>query len=270
MGIVTAFAVFIAATATLILLSTSQRDDLVATDYYARELRYQDQIESAARTRHRPPQVRVTHDAARQQIDLTLPPQHASQRPAGLIQLTGGGGGPDREIPLDLDLAGHQRLDAHALGPGLWRVRVRWTVDGDDYAVDERMSSPSDYEPTRLPLDGRRPVRLHPARPRGRPLLVAAFAERDLGGLLQIARPRARTPARGGTASDPRGSRCRRLRRRRWHGRGLRRRRRARQGAKVVLIHDRSRLGGNASSEVKMHIVGADCHGGRPGGARVA
>lgn len=39
----------------------------------------------------------------------------------------------------------------------------------------------------------------------------------------------------------------------------------ARQGAKVVLIQDRSRLGGNASSEVKMHIVGADCHGGRPG-----
>ncbi len=39
----------------------------------------------------------------------------------------------------------------------------------------------------------------------------------------------------------------------------------ARHGAKVVLIQDRSRLGGNASSEVKMHIVGADCHGGRPG-----
>lgn len=39
----------------------------------------------------------------------------------------------------------------------------------------------------------------------------------------------------------------------------------ARNGAKVVLLQDRSRLGGNASSEVKMHIVGADCHGGRPG-----
>jgi hypothetical protein len=39
----------------------------------------------------------------------------------------------------------------------------------------------------------------------------------------------------------------------------------ARNGAKVVLIQDRSRLGGNASSEVKMHIVGADIHGGRPG-----
>jgi len=39
----------------------------------------------------------------------------------------------------------------------------------------------------------------------------------------------------------------------------------ARNGARVVLIQDRSMLGGNASSEVRMHIVGADCHGGKPG-----
>jgi hypothetical protein len=39
----------------------------------------------------------------------------------------------------------------------------------------------------------------------------------------------------------------------------------ARAGSKVVLIQDRSVLGGNASSEVRMHIVGADCHGGRKG-----
>src|SRR5271167_2999076 len=39
----------------------------------------------------------------------------------------------------------------------------------------------------------------------------------------------------------------------------------ARNGAKVVLVQDRSVLGGNASSEVKMHIVGADCHGNKPG-----
>ena len=39
----------------------------------------------------------------------------------------------------------------------------------------------------------------------------------------------------------------------------------ARNGAKVVLVQDRSRLGGNASSEVKMHIVGANSHKSRPG-----
>jgi len=39
----------------------------------------------------------------------------------------------------------------------------------------------------------------------------------------------------------------------------------ARNGARVVLVQDRSVLGGNASSEIKMHIVGADSHGAKPG-----
>ncbi|MBI4907514.1 MAG: FAD-dependent oxidoreductase [Acidobacteria bacterium] len=39
----------------------------------------------------------------------------------------------------------------------------------------------------------------------------------------------------------------------------------ARHGARVVLLQDRSRLGGNSSSEVKMHVVGANSHKSRPG-----
>ncbi|MEZ5353796.1 MAG: FAD-dependent oxidoreductase [Bryobacteraceae bacterium] len=39
----------------------------------------------------------------------------------------------------------------------------------------------------------------------------------------------------------------------------------ARHGAKVILVQDRSRLGGNSSSEVKMHVVGANTHKSRPG-----
>ena len=39
----------------------------------------------------------------------------------------------------------------------------------------------------------------------------------------------------------------------------------AREGAKVILIQDRSRLGGNSSSEVKMHVVGSNSHKSRPG-----
>ena len=39
----------------------------------------------------------------------------------------------------------------------------------------------------------------------------------------------------------------------------------ARHGAKVILVQNRSRLGGNSSSEVKMHVVGANSHKGRGG-----
>lgn len=39
----------------------------------------------------------------------------------------------------------------------------------------------------------------------------------------------------------------------------------ARNGARVVAVQDRSVLGGNAWSEIRMHIVGASCSGKRPG-----
>ena len=38
----------------------------------------------------------------------------------------------------------------------------------------------------------------------------------------------------------------------------------ARNGAKVALIQNRSMLGGNASSEIRMHVVGANCHNSKP------
>lgn len=44
----------------------------------------------------------------------------------------------------------------------------------------------------------------------------------------------------------------------------------ARHGAKVILVQNRSRLGGNSSSEVKMHVVGANSHKGRGVGANPA
>jgi len=142
-GIVAAFVVFIVGTVTLVLLSRLQRDDLVTADYYARELRYQDQIESAERTRHIRDQVQVTHDPTAQQIAITLPPQHASLRPTGTIQLyRPSAADQDREVPLDPDLTGHQALDARALESGVWRVRVHWSVNGEDYAVEERLVIP--------------------------------------------------------------------------------------------------------------------------------
>ncbi|MBR6789763.1 MAG: FAD-dependent oxidoreductase [Oscillospiraceae bacterium] len=38
----------------------------------------------------------------------------------------------------------------------------------------------------------------------------------------------------------------------------------ARGGARTALIQNRSMLGGNASSEIRMHIVGASCHNSKP------
>lgn len=39
----------------------------------------------------------------------------------------------------------------------------------------------------------------------------------------------------------------------------------ARHGATTILVQDRPVLGGNSSSEIRVHVTGADCSGGRPG-----
>ena len=38
----------------------------------------------------------------------------------------------------------------------------------------------------------------------------------------------------------------------------------ARMGVKTAIIQNRSMFGGNASSEIRMHIVGANCHASKP------
>ena len=37
----------------------------------------------------------------------------------------------------------------------------------------------------------------------------------------------------------------------------------ARNGAKTAIIQNRSMFGGNASSEIRMHVVGASAHGAK-------
>ncbi len=45
----------------------------------------------------------------------------------------------DRRIALQPDAQGRQTLDTRELSAGLWRLRVHWRVDGEDFAFDEKL-----------------------------------------------------------------------------------------------------------------------------------
>jgi hypothetical protein len=45
----------------------------------------------------------------------------------------------DRTVKLEPDANGVQRLDAVGLAPGLWKVRVSWTVEHQDYFLDQKV-----------------------------------------------------------------------------------------------------------------------------------
>lgn len=137
------FACFAAATVGLIILATSQPEDLVSTDYYGDELKYQSRLDSLNRTAALGASVAVAYDTAQRAITVRLPPDQAHRHPTGRIRLYRPSASQlDREVPLALSLAGCQIVPTGELAAGLWKVRVAWTVAGLDYFWDQRLVVP--------------------------------------------------------------------------------------------------------------------------------
>jgi nitrogen fixation protein FixH len=45
----------------------------------------------------------------------------------------------DRQLKLEPDRNGVQRIDAGSLSPGLWKVRVTWSVERQEYFMDQNI-----------------------------------------------------------------------------------------------------------------------------------
>jgi hypothetical protein len=139
-GIVVACALFVAGTAGLIVLACAQKNDLVRPDYYEQELRYQSQIERVQRTRLAAAAATVAYDSARNCLIIALPPAQAAGPITGTIELyRPSAGALDRSFSLKVDVNGLQSLDAAEFAPGLWKVRVSWTVENEKYYLEQRV-----------------------------------------------------------------------------------------------------------------------------------
>jgi hypothetical protein len=140
LGVIGAFAVFIAGTATLVTVASSHRLDLVSPDYYEQEIRFQDQIDRDLRARQLATPATITYDASGQRILIALPAAHGLEPPTGRIELyRPSSAGFDRQIKLEVNSAGEQSLDAAGLQRGLWKVRVSWSMSGQDYFLEKKI-----------------------------------------------------------------------------------------------------------------------------------
>jgi len=140
LGIIVVCSLFVAGTAGLVVMACSQKVDLVSADYYEKELKYQGQIDRAERTQREARQAAVAYDAAHQNITVSLPPGQAHGNVSGNVELyRPSAAGMDRAVRLDPDARGVQRLDASALAPGLWKVRVSWTYEQRNYYLEQKV-----------------------------------------------------------------------------------------------------------------------------------
>lgn len=139
-AIILSFAIFIGGTVGLVIMACAQKSDLVSANYYEQELKFQTQLDRANRSAQLGADAAIGYDAARQLITISLPPNHAQGRLSGSIDLyRASAAGLDQKVALHLDVKGKQSLNAANLRPGPWQVRVSWSVDGQDYSMDQKL-----------------------------------------------------------------------------------------------------------------------------------
>jgi|ERR1051325_5058184 nitrogen fixation protein FixH len=140
LAIIGGFILFIAGTIGLIVLACSQKMDLVSSDYYEQEIRFQHHIDRERRTAHLAAGAVVAYDAVKHRITIALPAAQARHAILGHIQLyRPSAAGLDRQIQLELNGNGVQSVSTEDLRPGLWKVRVAWTVEGQEFFLDQQV-----------------------------------------------------------------------------------------------------------------------------------
>jgi hypothetical protein len=111
--------------------------ELVRPDYYEQEIRFQEQIDREDRTRRLGGEAAIVYDAAREEITIVLPSAHAGRHASGRIEFyRPSDASLDCGLRLAVNAAGVQRVNAKPFRVGLWKVRLFWSVDNQEFFFD--------------------------------------------------------------------------------------------------------------------------------------
>jgi len=120
-----------------------QRTDLVTREYYKEQIAYQKRIEQIRRGQEIDSLLRRTLKPLEKQLVIEFDPVLFSQPLSGSIYLyRPSGSGYDRHWPLSIDASGRQVIDLKPLAPGLWRLKISLSQNGNDYYLEDRIDLP--------------------------------------------------------------------------------------------------------------------------------
>ena len=139
-AIIAWFVIFAAAMAAWIAVAVRQNMDLVRSDYYEEEVRFQQQLDRMNRTAAIATEVTLNYDATKREVTLRLPAAHLVSRPAGEIHFyRPSDAALDFQLPLAVDADGRQRIATSTLRGGLWKVRMQWSAADHDYFFEQTL-----------------------------------------------------------------------------------------------------------------------------------
>ena len=134
------FLIFIVAIVIFVGWAVRQPMDLVQKDYYAEEVRFQRHIDRVQRTARLSSEAVIHYDYGASALRVSLPPVEAAQHLEGFIHFyRPSDAALDQNVKLSLDASGKQLVDVRQMQSGLWKVRLFWKLNGEEYYSDHSL-----------------------------------------------------------------------------------------------------------------------------------
>ena len=135
-AIIAYFAAFISFIVGFVAFAARQKVDLVSPNYYEDEVRFQQHLDRMNRAQSVP--AKIVYDSIHEMVTIKLPVEHVGKLASGSIRFYRPADAKlDREIRLRPGAQGLQQIDTKSLAPGLWKVRVNWKADGQEYSCEQ-------------------------------------------------------------------------------------------------------------------------------------
>ena len=138
-SIILFFVLLFCGLATVVVIAATHRESMVSENYYEQELKFQDQIDSAARAQKSGASIQL--DAVVGKLLVAVPAEQLAQKFSGTIEFYRPSSPKlDREFPFAPRADGRQTLDVSKLAAGLWRVRVRWNAGDQEFFLEQKIT----------------------------------------------------------------------------------------------------------------------------------
>lgn len=139
LGIIAAFGLFFIGMAGVVVIASTHREHLVNANYYEQELKFQGQINAAARAQKSG--ATIIYDASVSSVIIAIPSAGSARKLSGTVEFYRPSAPElDREFKLEPNAEGKRVVNVSGFAAGLWQVRVRWHAGNEDYFLQKKIS----------------------------------------------------------------------------------------------------------------------------------
>lgn len=111
---------------------------LVAEDYYAKEIKYQDEIDKIKNANALTERLHINYLANNKVIELQFPPEHVNVK-GDVYLFRPSDASLDRKYMINQDEKGNQSISIISLEKGLWQIKVSWSHGKMEYQQEKNI-----------------------------------------------------------------------------------------------------------------------------------